>query len=58
MSEIVMNKRERGKESIPQVKRDRPLDTKSAGHHAEVLVIKGVMNILKMGLSTFLTEKR
>jgi len=58
MSEIVMNKRERGKELIPQVKRHRPLDSKSVARHAEVFVIKGDTMAMKMGLSTFLTEKR
>ena len=53
-----MNKKERADASIPQVKRHRPLDTKSAGHYVEAFDIKGVIKILKMGLSTFETEKR
>ena len=53
-----MNKRERSNESIPQVKRHRPLDSKSVARHAEVFVIKGDTMAMKMGLSTFLTEKR
>jgi len=50
-------KKDESKRSMLQIKRHRPLDSKTVARHAEVLVIKGDTNILKMGVSTFLTCK-
>jgi len=44
--------------SIPQIKGNRPLDTKSIAHLVKSFVIKGNTMTLKMRMSTFLTEKR
>ena len=44
--------------SIPQIKGNRPLDTKSITHFAKSFVIKGNMESQNLPLSTLLTEKR
>lgn len=48
-------KKGKDKRSMLLRKRHRPLDSRTVARHAEVLVIKGDMDTLKMGVSTFLT---
>lgn len=43
---------------VLEAKRSRPLDIKSIAHLAKSFVIKGNTMTLKMGMSTFMTEKR
>ena len=53
-----MNQKQRNRDPMLPIKRQRPLDIKSIAHHMKSFVNKGDTNAMKTGVSTFLTEKR